>query len=160
MVILLCYTSAISEVIYADFNAKILDWNFRLVNENSRILAVVFVSKLNFSYSFRYVDENHGIFVVVVVFVTKINLLSSAKIFFFVIVDEKNTVYNMMVCVCECVWFIVLLCCLWTSVSDPNKVWLIDWLIQNNTVRYIYMRPKSWWKASLIYQTKSKTERN
>jgi len=48
MVILLCYTSAFSEVIYADFYAKILDWNFRLVDENSQILVVVFVSKLNF----------------------------------------------------------------------------------------------------------------
>jgi len=42
MVILLCYTSAFSEVIYADFYAKILDLNFRLVDENSRILVVVF----------------------------------------------------------------------------------------------------------------------
>jgi len=73
MVILLCYTSAFSELIYADFYAKILDWNFRLVDENSRILVVVFVSKLNFSFSFRFVDENCWIFVVVVVFVTKIN---------------------------------------------------------------------------------------
>ena len=56
-----------SEVIYAGFYAKILDWNFRLVDENSRI------------------------FVVVVVFVTKINLFSSTKIFVFVVVDEKNT---------------------------------------------------------------------
>ena len=39
---------------------------------NSQILVVVFVSKLNFSFSF--VDENCRIFVVVVVFVTKINL--------------------------------------------------------------------------------------
>ena len=69
MVILLCYTSAFSEVIYADFYAKILDRNFRLVDENSRILVVVFVSKLNFSFSF--VDENYRIFVVI---------------------DEKNTV--------------------------------------------------------------------
>ena len=53
MVILLCYTSAFNEVIYADFCAKILDWNFRVVDENSRILVVVFVSKLNFSFSFR-----------------------------------------------------------------------------------------------------------
>ena len=36
MVTLLCYTSAFSEVIYANFYAKILDWNFRLVNENSQ----------------------------------------------------------------------------------------------------------------------------
>jgi len=91
MVILLCYTSAFSEVIYADFYAKILDWNFRLVDENSRILVVVFVSKLHFSFSFRFVDENCRIFVVVVVFVTKINVLSSTKIFVFVVVDEKNT---------------------------------------------------------------------
>ena len=74
-------------MIYADFYAKILDWNFRLVDENSQILAVVFVSKLNFSFSF--VDENCLIFVVV--FVTKINLFSSTKIFVFVVVDEKNT---------------------------------------------------------------------
>jgi len=91
MVILLCYTSAFSEVIYADFHAKILDWNFRLVDENSQILVVIFVSKLNFSFSFRFVDENCGILVVVVVFVTKINLFSSTKIFVFVVVDEKNT---------------------------------------------------------------------
>ena len=85
-VILLCYTSAaFSKVIYADFYAKILDWNFRLVDENIQILVVVFVSKLNFSFSFRFVDENCRIFVVVV-FVTKINLFSSTKI-----VDEKNT---------------------------------------------------------------------
>jgi len=89
MVILLCYTSVFSEVIYADFYAKILDWNFRLVDENSQILVVVFVSKLNFSFSFRFIDENCRIFVVVVV--TKINLFSSTKIFVFVIVDEKNT---------------------------------------------------------------------
>jgi len=75
MVILLCYTSAFSEVIYADFYAKILDRNFRLVDENSQILVVVFVSKLNFSFSFRFVDENCRIFVVV--FVMKINLYSS-----------------------------------------------------------------------------------
>ena len=53
MVILLCYTTAFSEVIYADFYAKILDWNFRLVDENSQILVVVFVSKLNFSFRRR-----------------------------------------------------------------------------------------------------------
>jgi len=75
MVILLCYTSAFSEVIYADFCAKILDWNFRLFNENSKILVVVFVSKLHFSFSFRFVDKNCQIFVVIV-FVTKINLFS------------------------------------------------------------------------------------
>ena len=80
-----------SEVIYAGFYAKILDWNFRLVDENSQILVVVFVSKLNFSFSFRFVNENCRIFAVVVVFVTKINLLSSTKIFIFVVVDEKNT---------------------------------------------------------------------
>ena len=75
MVILLCYTLAFSEVIYADFYAEILDWNFRLVDENSQILVVVFVSKLNFSFSFRFVDENCRIFVVVVVFVTNIKLI-------------------------------------------------------------------------------------
>jgi len=92
MVILLCYTSEFKEVIYTDFCAKILDWNFRLVDENSQILVVVFVSKFNFSFSFRVVDENYRIFViVVVVFVTKINLFSSTKIFVFVVVDEKNT---------------------------------------------------------------------
>jgi len=90
MVILLCYTSAFSEVIYADFYAKILDRNFCLIDENSRILVVVFVSKLNFS--FRVVDENYQISVVVVIFVTKINLFPSMKIFVFVVVDEKNTV--------------------------------------------------------------------
>jgi len=83
MVILLCYTSAFNEVIYADFYAKILDWNFHLVDENSPILVIVFISKkLNFSFSF--VDENYRIFVVV--FVTKINLFSSTKIFVFVVV--------------------------------------------------------------------------
>jgi len=91
MVIQLCYTSAFKEVIYADFYAKILDWSFRLVDENSRILVVVFVSKLNFSFSFHFIDENYRIFGVVVVFVTKINLFSSMKIFVFVVVDEKNT---------------------------------------------------------------------
>ena len=91
MVMLLRYTSVFSEVIYADFYAKILDWNFRLVDENSQIFVVVFISKLNFSFSFRFVDENCRIFVVVVVFVTKINLFSSTKIFVFVVVDEKNT---------------------------------------------------------------------
>ena len=93
MVILLCCTSAFSEVIYTDFYAKILDWNFRLIDENSQILVVVFVSKLNFSFSFSFVDENCRICVVVVVFVTKINLLSSTKIFVFVVIDEKNTDY-------------------------------------------------------------------
>ena len=96
MVILLCYTSAFSEVIYGDFYAKILDWNFCLVDENSPILVAVLVSKLNFSFSFRFVDENCRIFVVVVVFVTKINLFSSTKIFVFVVVDEKNTVRYLM----------------------------------------------------------------
>ena len=91
MVILLCYTLAFSEVIYADFYAKILDWNFRLVDEKN---VVVFVSKLNFSFSFRFVDENCRIFVVVVVFVTKNNLFSSTKIFAFVVVDEKNTAFH------------------------------------------------------------------
>jgi len=91
MVILLCYTSAFSEVIYADFYAKILDWNFRLIDENSGILVVVFVSKLNFSFSFCFVDGNYRNFVVVIVFMTKINLLSSTKIFVFVVVDKKNT---------------------------------------------------------------------
>jgi len=80
-----------SEVNYADIYAKILDWNVCLVDENSQILVVVFVSKLNFSFSFRFVDENCRIFVVVVVIVTKINLFSSTKIFVFVVVDEKNT---------------------------------------------------------------------
>jgi len=81
-------------VIYADFYAKILDWNFRLVDEHSRILVVVFVSKLNFIFSFRFVDEYYRIFVVVVVFVTKIDLFSSTKIFVFIVVDEKNTDQN------------------------------------------------------------------
>jgi len=62
-----------SEVIYGDSYAKILDWNFRLVDENSQILVVIFVSKLNFSFSFRFVDENCRIFVVV---------------------DEKKTLYS------------------------------------------------------------------
>ena len=88
MVILLCYTSAFSEVIYADFCVKILERNFPVVDENSRILVVVFVSKLNFS--FRFMEENYQIFVVIV-FMTKINLLLSTKIFVFVVVDEKNT---------------------------------------------------------------------
>jgi len=95
MLILLCYTSAFNEVIYANFYAKILDWNFRLIHENSQILVVVFVSKLNFSFHFvdeRFIDENCWIFVVVVVFLTKINIFSSTKIFVFVVVDEKNTV--------------------------------------------------------------------
>jgi len=52
MVILLWYTSAFSEVIYANYYAKILDWNFRLVNENSQILVVVFVSKFNLFLDF------------------------------------------------------------------------------------------------------------
>ena len=91
MVILLCDTSAFIEVIYTDFYAEILEWNFRVVDENSRILVVFFVSNLNFSFSFRFIDENCKIFVVVVVVVTKINLFSSTKIFFFVVVDEKNT---------------------------------------------------------------------
>jgi len=83
MVILLCCTSAFSEVIYADFYAKVLDWNFRLIDENSQILVVIFDSKLNFSFSFRFVNENCRIFVVVVVFMMKINLFSSTKIFGF-----------------------------------------------------------------------------
>jgi len=91
MVMLLCYTSAFSEVIYVDFYAIILHWNCRLVDKNSQILIVVFVSNLNFSFSFRFVDENCRIFVVVVIFVTKINLFLSTKIFVFVVVDEKNT---------------------------------------------------------------------
>ena len=88
MVILLRYTSAFTEVSYADFYAKILDW-FHLVDENSLILRV-FVSKLNFSFSFHFIDENYRIFVVVV-FMAKINLMSSTKIFLFIVVDEENT---------------------------------------------------------------------
>ena len=91
MVILSCYTSAFSQVIYAYFCAKIPDWHFRLINEISRILVIVFVSKLNFSFSFRFVDENYRIFAAIVVFVRKINLFSSTKIFFFFVVEEKNT---------------------------------------------------------------------
>jgi len=72
-VILLCYTSAFSEVIYADFYAKILDCNFRLFDESSRILVIIFVSKLNLSFSFQFVDENYRIFVLDVIFMTKIN---------------------------------------------------------------------------------------
>ena len=90
MAILLCYTLAFSEVIYADFCAKIRDWNFRLIDENSQILVVVFISQLNFSFTFRFINENYWIFVVVVLFMTKINLFSSTKIFV-VVVDEKNT---------------------------------------------------------------------
>ena len=89
MVILLRYTSAFSEVIYADFYAKILDWNFYLIDDNSQIWVVVFISKLNFSFSFCFVNENCRIFVVV--FVMKINLFSLTNIFVFVVVDEKNT---------------------------------------------------------------------
>jgi len=48
---------------------------------------------LNFSFSFRFVDDNYRIFVIIVVFVTKINLLSSTKIFIFVVVDEKTLVF-------------------------------------------------------------------
>jgi len=65
---------------------------FLIEIENSRILVVVFVSKLSFSFSFRFVDENYRIFVVIVVFVTKINLFSSTKIFIFIVVDEKTLV--------------------------------------------------------------------
>ena len=79
MVILLCYTSAFNEVIYADFYAKILEWNFRIVDENSLILVVVFVSKLNSNFSFRFVHENYRIY-----------LFSSTKIFVFVVVKDKN----------------------------------------------------------------------
>ena len=111
MVILLCYTSAFSEVIYADFYAEIRDWNFRLVDENSQILVVVFVSKLNFSFSFRFVDENCRIFVVV--FVTKINLFSSTKIFIFVVINEKNTGLDLVsFCVCLGLAFCVCLSCI------------------------------------------------
>jgi len=46
------------------------------------------------SFSFRFVDENCRIFVVVVVFVTKINLFSSTKIFVFVVVDEKTLIQS------------------------------------------------------------------
>jgi len=46
--------SAFNEVTYADFYAKILDRNFRLVDENSLILVVVFVINLNFSFSFLF----------------------------------------------------------------------------------------------------------
>jgi len=88
------YCAIHRRLVKANFYAKILDWNFRVVDENSQSLVVGFVSKLNFSFSFRVVDENCRIFVVVVVFVTKNNLLSSTKIFVFVVVDEKNTGYT------------------------------------------------------------------
>jgi len=42
-------------------------------------------------YTSAFSDENCRIFVVVVVFMTKINLFSSTKIYVFVVVDEKNT---------------------------------------------------------------------
>ena len=96
MVILLCYISAFSEVIYADFYDKILDWNFRLVDENSQILVVVFITTLNFSFSCRFTDENCRIFVVVIIFVTKINLFLSPKIFVFVVVDKKTLLQVLM----------------------------------------------------------------
>jgi len=101
MVILLRYTSAFSEVIYADFYAKILDWNFRLVDENSRILVAVFVSKLNFSFRFCFVEENYRIFVIVIVFVMKINLLSSTKIFLFRCLRRKKHWYSRMITITE-----------------------------------------------------------
>jgi len=102
MVILLCYTSAFSEVTYAGFYATILNWNFRLVDENSQILVVVFVSKLNYSFSFfRFVDKNCWIFIVVVVFVTKINLFSSTKIFVFVGVNEKKHWFRWSTLLCR-----------------------------------------------------------
>jgi len=88
--------SAFSGVIYADFYAKILEWNFRLINENSRILVVIFVSKLNFSFSFCFVNENYRIFILVIIFITKFNLLLSTKIFVFVVVDKKNTDADMI----------------------------------------------------------------
>jgi len=40
------------------------------------------------------VDENYRILVVVVVFVTKINLFSSTKIFVFVVVGEKTLIQS------------------------------------------------------------------
>jgi len=78
MLILLCCTAAFTEVI-------------RLLDENSQILVVIFISKLNFSSRFRFVDENCGIFVVIVIFVTKINLFSSSTKIFVFVVNEKNT---------------------------------------------------------------------
>jgi len=45
---------------------------------------------LNFSFSFHFVYENYGIFIIIVVFVMKINLFSSTKIFVFIVIDENN----------------------------------------------------------------------
>jgi len=132
IVILLCYTSVFSEVIYADFYVKILDWNFRLVDENSQILVVVFVTKLNFSFRFRFVDENCRIFVIVVIFVMKINLFSSTKIFVFVVVDKKNTGVNP-----PCVYIIMSLI-IGAAVHVQTRP--IEWR------HYIEaMRPPYWW---------------
>ena len=136
MVILLRYTSAFSEVIYVDFYAKILDWNFRLIDENGQILVVVFVCKLNFSFSFRFVDENCRIFVVVVIFVTKINLFSSTKIFVFVIVHEKNT--GMVV---HRLYRFLFVFCVWVCGSH---CWhKIDKLWQQISCRGVFRRARS-----------------
>ena len=129
MVILLCYTSAFSEVIYADFYAKILHWNFRLVNENSQILVV---SKLNFSFSFCFVYENCWIFVVVVVFVTKINLFSSTKIFVFVVVDEQKHCYPCPQAVFTgCGWCPECCLCSCTAYTGVKKRAMLDTLVTN-----------------------------
>ena len=139
MVILLCYTSMFSELIYADFYAKILEWNFCLVDENNHILVVVFVSKLNFSFSCRFVNENYQIFIVVVIFVTEIILLSSTKIFIFVVVDEKNTG-------CNAIWNSHT-CWKWVSPLHKNKS-------KRTSLRQINLL--IWWKRSKEYEIRNK----
>jgi len=104
MVILFSYTSAFSEVIYADFYAKILDWNFRLVDKNSLILVVI-----------------------VVVFVTKINLFSSTKIFIFR--REKHCFGRRRQC--WAVNVVVLLWwqsdkCIWQPRADGDAAWSLE----------------------------------
>ena len=164
MLILLWYTSAFSEVIYADFYAKILERNFRVVDENSRILVVVFVSKLNFSFSFRFVDENCRIFVVVVVFVTKINLFSSTKIYVYknfgkqeqyinldnflviMLITVRNIIHCLALIFCHSGWLSELLhtaCCvalhyqymMYISHTGCNGV--LSWVNVRHTWRFV-----------------------
>ena len=104
MVILLCYTSAFSEMIYADFCAKILDRNFRLIDKNSLILVVV-----------------------VVVFVTKINLFSSTKIFVFR--REKHCFGRRRQCWAVTVGVLLLWQsdeCIWQPRTDGDAAWSLE----------------------------------
>jgi len=110
-----------------------------------KFLVVVFVSKLKFSFSFRFVDENCQIFAVVIIFVTKINLFSSTKISVFVVVDERNTERNQAP---PYHWWCYNVCLLWNFFT--YEVWRTvskissGMICQNETIHCSVVGSQKW----------------